>query len=271
MGIDINRLTGAGFLLPGRAVDKKPNSIPYFSSSTLKEDRFESSTPEKYTTEFMINKLVRENPKLNQMLNSPGIPYNLNIDELKNILDTHCKDTRLIAEGIVNSLPFSLKNKANLSSIKDAAYLHDIGKVFIPKEILCKNGPLEGNEIDIMHSHAELGYELLKNTNINPKTLHLIRNHHQNAKKNGYPAVGKNFFADLDLQILSLADKYSALTEQRPYKPAFESKKALGIIYQDVRDGKLNPIVYNALVSYVTKADNNFNITPKPLCSAYSA
>lgn len=71
----------------------------------------------------------------------------------------------------------------------DAAYLHDIGKVLIPVNILNKAGKLDERETEIMHKHSELGYELLKSTDIDKKTLNLIRNHHQNAKKTGYPLL----------------------------------------------------------------------------------
>lgn len=81
----------------------------------------------------------------------------------------------------------------------------------------------------------------------------MIRNHHQNAKKSGYPFVTKDFRADLDLQILTMADKYSALTEKRPYKEAYTPQQALTIIYSDVKDGKLHPFVFKALTNYVEK------------------
>ena len=118
-----------------------------------------------------------------------------------------------------------------------------------------KNGKLTEAETDIVHKHPELGYELLKNSGLDNKTLLLIRNHHQNAQKSGYPTVDKSFNADLDLQVLSIADKYSALTEKRPYKEPMNREQALTIIRADVRNGKTNPLVYNALVNYTdTKA-----------------
>ena len=139
--------------------------------------------------------------------------------------------------------------------MSDASYLHDIGKVLIPEEILNKQTKLNENETKIMHQHSELGYEILKNTNLDKTTLNLIRNHHQNAKKSGYPFVNKDFRADLNLQILTMADKYSALTEKRPYKEAFTPEQALTIIYADVKDGKLHPFVFKALANYVNSAD----------------
>ena len=68
--------------------------------------------------------------------------------------------------------------------------------------------------------------------------------------------MNKDFKADLNLQILTMADKYSALTEKRPYKEAFTPKQALTIIYADVKDGKLHPFVFKALANYVNSTQN---------------
>ena len=102
-----------------------------------------------------------------------------------------------------------------------------------------------------MHKHSELGYEMLKKTNLDKITLNLVRNHHQNAQKSGYPWVSNDFKADINLQILTAADKYSALTEERVYKKPIDKTQALTIIYQDVKEGKLHPFVFKALVNYV--------------------
>ena len=256
MGINFSRISFLSKSAPNKAVD---NRQPYSSlpNQNLNNDRFESNSPAKYTSEIMIRKLANSNPRIGQILASVNTPFIINMNGLNGVLSKHSADTSKIAEGIVNNLPFSLKQKADLNSIKTAAYLHDIGKVFIPNEILNKTSKLTEKETEIMHKHSELGYELLKNTNLNPKVLHLIKHHHQNAQKSGYPKTDKNFFADLDLQILSMADKYSALTENRPYKPALNREEALTIIRNDVREGKLNPLVYNALVLYTDECALN--------------
>lgn len=249
MTFNINRLFFTGQTAPLAPINPQPSRDSRVDLAQ-KPDTFESSNPLKYTSEFMINKLAADNKPLQSILKDAGIPYELNTKELQSLMEGHCKDTQEIAEGIVHNLPFALESKADLKSIKDAAILHDIGKVFIPAEILDKNGKLNESEKEIVHKHPELGYELLKNTNIDSKTLNLIRNHHQNAQKSGYPAVSNNFTADLNLQILSIADKYSALTENRPYKKPLTREQALTIIRSDVRNGKINPLVYNALVNY---------------------
>ena len=249
VGINFNYTAFLGSISPVKPVDNQQGKNT-LQSKTLPQDKFESNSPLKYTSEIKIKKLASSNPKIKQILAGVNTPLIINMDGLNTVLSRHAADTEKIAEGIVNNLPFSLKQKADINSIKTAAYLHDIGKVFMPDEILNKPSKLTENETEIMHKHSELGYELLKNTDLNPKVLHLIKHHHQNAQKTGYPKADKFFYADLDLQILSMADKYSALTENRPYKPALKREQALTIIRKDVIEGKLNPLVFNALVLY---------------------
>lgn len=250
MGIDFTSALGVRGLNFNTALPFRSSNVNL--EPQLSEDRFESNSPNRFTNETILNKLISNNPKISAILKET--PASLNMKELEVLLNNHCADVQNIARGITDNLPFSLKNKVDTKSLDEACYLHDIGKVLIPAGILNKNGKLNPEETKIMHKHSELGYEILKNTNINPKTLHLIRNHHQNAQKNGYPLVGKDFRADLDLQILTMADKYSALTEKRVYKDSIAPKQALTIIYTDVKEGKLHPFVFKALVNYVNSA-----------------
>lgn len=224
-------------------------------SGSLTSDKFESQSSNLYTSEFYLRKAIKTNPQITKILSEVNVPVTLHMEQLDNLLKTHAADTKRIAEGITNNLPFSLQNKVNLKAVTDAAYLHDVGKSLIPPEILNKNGKLDAIETEIMHKHSILGYELLKNSNIDKTTLNLIKNHHQNAKKTGYPFADKNFNADLNLQIVSMADKYSALTEKRAYKEPMDKTKALAIIYNDVKEGKLHPFVFKALVNFTRQEE----------------
>ena len=103
-----------------------------------------------------------------------------------------------------------------------------------------------------MHRHSELGYELLKNTDIDTRTLHLVKYHHQNTNRTGYPDAPKDFFADINQQIVTAADKYSALLETRVYKNSMTKQQALGIMYKDVTNGTLHPFVFKALSDYAS-------------------
>lgn len=219
-------------------------------SGNLSSDTFEVNSLKKYTSEYYLKKAVEENPEIKAILAEVNIPCKLNMDVLEELLSTHAKTTRETADGIISNLQFSLKTIVDKNAVDTAAYLHDLGKVLIPAEIVNKNGKLNEAEQNIMHKHSELGYELLKGSNLDKKVLNLIRNHHQNAARTGYPIVDNMFFADINQQIVSLADKYAALTEKRPYKDCISGSDALKLIYEDVESGKYNRLIYNALVKY---------------------
>lgn len=229
------------------------------SCNHVQSDTFERSGLDRYTTETAIIGMIKQNPKILTILKQMNAPLNLNMKELKDLMKHHAADTKKIALGITENLPFALKNRVNINAVEEAAYLHDLGKVLIPPEVLNKPGKLNEKEISIMHRHSELSYELLKTTDLNKKTLDIIRNHHQNAQKTGYPWVNKDFNADLNLQIVSMADKFSALTEKRTYKESLSDKQALTIIYRDVQEGKLHPLVFKALADY-TKSNTKLTI-----------
>lgn len=260
MAISVNNTGNSGVVNTNYRINPPGHNVR-FAGSNLTSDCFESTTPKKYTTEFALNKAIKENSKINIILKEANIPLKLNMKELEEIQTHHASDTREIAAGIIDNLPFSLKQKTDRQAVENAAYLHDIGKVLIPAEILNKEGKLSGEETEIMHKHSELSYELLKNSGLDKKTLNLIKNHHQNAKKTGYPFVDNTFFADINLQIVSMADKYSALTEKRSYKNQMTSKEALTVILKDVQDGKYNPLIFNSLVKYAQKTNTMANVS----------
>lgn len=248
MGFEIPRALGVGAIQPNIYVDR--NRYNTYFGNTLNADTFESTSVNRFTTETAIKKMIENNPKVRNIVKDFNPNLNLNMTELRELLATHATDTQNITKGIIENLPFALKSSVDQKAIEEASYLHDLGKVLIPTEVLNKPGRLDDKETKIMHTHSELSYEMLKNSGLNEKTLKLVRNHHQNAKRTGYPWVDKNFNADLNLQILSIADKYSALTEKRTYKDPMSPKQALTIIYQDVKEGKLHPFVFKALVNY---------------------
>lgn len=247
MGLEINRPLGVG----GITSNLNLNRSRYIGFGNVGVDTFENTSVDRFTTENAIKRMIENNPKVKNIVKNFNPNLNLNITELKDLLQNHARDTKNIAKGIALNLPFALHNRVDMKALEDAAYLHDLGKVLIPREVLNKPAKLNDDEVKIMHTHSELSYELLKNSGLNEKTLKLIRNHHQNAKKTGYPWVSNDFNADLNLQILSVADKYSALTEKRTYKEPLTSKQALTIIYKDVQDEKLHPFVFRALANYV--------------------
>lgn len=216
------------------------------------QDTFRNNSPERLFNETAVRNLISQNPEVLQILAEHKIPLHLNIKELQDLKTGHCKDTQNISMAIYKHLPKVLTRDINVADLKNGAFLHDFGKVLIPPEILNKNSSLSEDEHKIMDLHTELGYQLLKNTNFNENTLQIVRMHHNNYENS---VNGTSFVPNVSLQIVNLADKFSALMEQRSYKKAFSTDKTLAIIYKDVQDGKIHPMLYKALCDAINNND----------------
>ena len=256
MGIDLNSLKGYPVGLNPNLKVNNYGKFVYFGN-TQNLDTFQNSSPVRLFEEAEIKKMIANSPEVQKILSDNKIPVRLNMKELHELRDGHANDTQNIAVAIANNLPPALRQQVNIKDLKDGALLHDFGKVLIPPEILNKNGSLTDEEHKIMDLHTELGYHLLKTTGVNDKVLDLVRNHHDNYLDS---SSGRNYIPDINLQILNIADKYSALTEKRVYKDAYAPQNALTVIYGDVQRGEVHPFLFTALVKATHSGDLKVNV-----------
>lgn len=210
-----------------------------------KQDIFENGN--KYVSESIVKSAIQKNPNILKILRENNLPVNINVKELEALKSGHMKDTRVIVAKMHSSLPNELKQEVNLQDLQNAAMCHDVGKSLIPEKILNKKGKLTSEEKEIMDLHSELGYEILKGSGLNKNTLEIIKYHHQTLDGAGYPKVDAKYECPKSVQILNVADKYSALTEERAYKKAFSREDALNIISEDVKNGKIASDVFEIL------------------------
>lgn len=204
----------------------------------------------------VVQKMIDANPHIARILRKFRIKPIIDTKTLKELTGGHMNDTCNIAMGVYSILSAEIKDKVDKSTLKEASMLHDLGKVLIPSRILNKPAKLNFKERKIMNIHSTLGYELLKTQNLPDETLSLIRYHHQNLKHSGYPALpASHTESDLGVQIISIADKYSALREARVYRRPLSRIESLLILYREVREGKILPAIYNALFKYAEVYD----------------
>ena len=203
----------------------------------------------------LIKNMLELNPAIIRLLKKYKIKPSIDTKTLKELSGGHMNATCNVAIGIYSMLSDSLKLKTDKNTIKEASMLHDLGKVLIPSKILNKPAKLNCKEREIMNIHSTLGYEMLKTQKISPQTLELVKYHHQNLNHSGYPSPDNDSMPDIGIQIISTADKYSALREARVYRRRLSRTEALLILYREVREGKILPEVYNALIKYVEKFD----------------
>ncbi len=114
-------------------------------------------------------------------------------------------------------------------------YLHDIGKLFIPYEILSKPGKLTDEEYEIMKKHTTLGYEMcMKDLKLRPYAAGALY-HHEALNGSGYPNGLKKKDIPMEAQIIRVADEYDAIVTKRQYKTHVNISETLKDLIKDTK------------------------------------
>jgi len=113
------------------------------------------------------------------------------------------------------------------TTVRVGAYLHDVGKVRVPHEILNKPDKLTPDEIEVVQMHPVWGIELLAAVEFPWDIKPIIRWHHERHDGSGYPDRLRGDEIPVSAQIVGIADVYDALTTTRPYRPALSLERAL--------------------------------------------
>lgn len=144
--------------------------------------------------------------------------------------------TRLLAEKLMELYPEFGLTQEKIEIIVAASALHDIGKIAIPDAILLKPGKLTDEEFEYMKSHTTKGCEILNNIEgiwdeeYGKVSYEICRHHHEKYDGRGYPDGLKGEDIPISAQIVSIADVYDALVNERVYKSAFSKEKAFQMI-----------------------------------------
>ncbi|MDC7127349.1 MAG: HD domain-containing protein [Spirochaetales bacterium] len=119
------------------------------------------------------------------------------------------------------------KSRKFCDDIRIFAPMHDIGKVGIPDEILRAPRSLTLEEFEIMRTHTDLGYNILKNRSTLELAAEIAKNHHEKYDGSGYPEGLSGPDIPLSARICAVADVYDSLRSKRPYKEAFSEARTI--------------------------------------------
>jgi len=119
--------------------------------------------------------------------------------------------------------------------LRIASPMHDIGKIAIPDAILMKNGKLTDDEFEIMKTHTDIGYQLLRNSNrrILKAAAIIAHQHHEKWNGSGYPNGLRAEEIHLYARITAIADVFDALGSERVYKTAWDLPRILDLFRQE--------------------------------------
>jgi putative nucleotidyltransferase with HDIG domain len=152
----------------------------------------------------------------------------------------------------VSDLARSIATEMGLSAdqrdfIRTASAIHDIGKISIPAEILSKPTKLTDLEFNLIKTHSQSGYDILKDIEFPWPVADVVLQHHERMDGSGYPQGLKGNDISLEARIMAVADVVEAIASHRPYRPSLGIDFALdditrnkGILYDaDVVDACL--------------------------------
>ena len=126
------------------------------------------------------------------------------------------------------------------------ALLHDVGKMYVPSEILRKKSALTKEEFEIIKQHPALGADMLhREPGVNKTIENIARNHHERLNGKGY----LRGIADVDIEthIVTIADVYDALTSSRCYKETYKHEDAIKIMEKEVLEKAMSAYLFSCI------------------------
>ncbi len=143
-------------------------------------------------------------------------------------------------------------NQVTVEHIRQAALLHDIGKISISENVLNKSGRLNSEEFEIMKGHVEASINIIKHLPSLDYVIPAVLGHHERYDGNGYPRRIAGEDIPLTARILCIADSFDAMISLRCYKPEMSVKEALQILEEEA--GKqFDPMLVNVFSDMIKR------------------
>jgi len=134
--------------------------------------------------------------------------------------------------------------RAEMRGLMKGAFLHDVGKIGIPDNILLKEGPLDEAELVVMREHPSMGVKLLADMPWFQDAIPVVLHHHERFDGTGYPDALAGEAIPLAARIFSVIDVFDALLASRAYKAAFSLQKTLQTL-DDESASHFDPAIIN--------------------------
>jgi len=172
------------------------------------------------------------------------------VEAKDNYTANHGEDVAVLAERVALGMGLT---SSQARDVRYAAMLHDVGKIAVPSEILCKPGPLTDEEWKVMRSHAAVGGDLVGRIDAFAHLAAVVRASHERLDGAGYPdgLVGEQI--PLGARIISACDTYDAIVTDRPYRSARTPAEAVAEL-ELVSGSQLDGQVVAALIAEISAA-----------------
>jgi putative two-component system response regulator len=158
----------------------------------------------------------------------------LSVESRDPYTEGHCERLALHASALGRHLGL---DDESVVALRRGGFLHDLGKIAIPDEILKKGSNLTASEWEIMKQHPLIGENICQPLKSLRRVLPIIRNHHEHSDGSGYPDGLKKQDIPLLARVLQVADVYDALRTVRPYKAALSHEQAAATMREEAMAG----------------------------------
>jgi putative nucleotidyltransferase with HDIG domain len=129
-----------------------------------------------------------------------------------------------MAEAVARALGWS---EERIASLRVGGPLHDIGKLAVSDEVLCKEGRLDDDELAQIREHPKIGAKLLLRVTALREAIPYVLYHHERWDGTGYPSGKRGEEIPVEARVLAIADAFDAMTSDRPYRDALSREEAL--------------------------------------------
>jgi diguanylate cyclase (GGDEF)-like protein len=200
----------------------------YSSQDTKKEKRAEVSEgarPE--GVKYLKDKIDNLTKRANQNLMAAVFAFAKTIELKDHYTGSHVEETVYYSREIARELDLP---KVETEQVKQAAILHDLGKIGISERILLKKGKLTKKEFAEIKKHPVIAADIIRPIHFLKEIVPMVLHHHERWDGKGYPTGLKGEEIPIGARIIAIADVYQALTSDRPYRKAFSKKEAVRII-----------------------------------------
>jgi putative nucleotidyltransferase with HDIG domain len=173
---------------------------------------------------------------------------------------THGHSRRVAHHAVIMAVRMGL-SEHQVSTVRAAAALHDIGKINTPRAVLYKPDQLTQLELGLMRLHPVDGAEIVSTLG-DPELTAMVRHHHERLDGTGYPDALRGSEIPLGARIIAVADTFDAITSTRPYRPAKAHSKAIEILAEEA-GSRLDPTGVAAFHAYYVESWPRPRWTPR--------
>lgn len=203
----------------------------------------------------------KDEHRILESINQVKATFNQTIEAFSSFLEIsdpytsgHQKRVSKLAVIIAKKLGFS---KDQIEAIEMASLLHDLGKLYIPLQILNKPGQLTNAEFELIKTHVSLGAQVLSKIDFPWPISDMVLQHHEKLDGSGYPYGLKGDEILIEAQIIGVADMVESMLSFRPYRPSIDKETTLKHLSQS-KGKHYREVIVDACIEIVSQPDFSF-------------